>query len=283
MNTDLSLRLRPLQERDLPDAHRLSQAVGWPHRLPDWQTLFSMGQGVAAVDTDDAMQGVALWWLFGSELATLGMVIVSPAVQRCGLGRRLLEAILGAVDRRRVLLHATVSGLRLYESFGFVAKGEVRVHQGTIGRDVVPAEADALIRPLTVDDRMSVRALDGRATGADRGVLLTVLETSAEGLVAERNGTLCGYALCRDFGRGKIIGPLVADSESTAIALGSAAAVQAGGFVRVDIPETASALAAWLEGAGLPNVSRVRTMWRGHPLGGDATIKVFSLAAQAVG
>jgi predicted N-acetyltransferase YhbS len=283
MPTNALIKLRPLEVHDLPAAHALSQAVSWSHRLEDWRTLSSVGNGIAAIDANDVLQGVALWWSFGDDFATLGMVIVSPTRQKSGIGRRLLEAIMTAVGQRRVLLYATLDGLRLYESLGFVAKSDICIHQGVIARDAVPVETDALIRPMTVADRSSVRALDRRATGGERDTLLTALETVSQGFVAERDGIIRGYALCRDFGRGKLIGPMVAESEWTAIALASAEAVGAGGFVRIDIPETASALASWLSGAGLSYVGRVKTMWRGSPSGGDHEIKVFSLASQAVG
>jgi GNAT superfamily N-acetyltransferase len=276
------INLRQLQVSDLPSAHALSQAVKWPHRLEDWQTLFSIGQGVAAVDAGNALQGVALWWLFGDDLATLGLVIVSPASQKSGIGRRLLETIMGAVDRRRVLLNATHGGLRLYEHFGFVAAGDICIHQGIIAPTAVPFKADALIRPMTVVDRAAVRALDRGATGGDRDALVTALEGVSQGFVAVSDSVISGYALCREFGRGRLIGPIVAESELTATALASTAALAAGGFLRIDIPEAASVMTDWLNGAGLPHVGRVKTMWRGSPLG-DSRIKIFALASQAVG
>ncbi len=283
MPPNAPIRLRPLEIQDLAGAHALSQAVNWPHRLEDWRTLSSVGHGVAAVDADNVLQGVALWWFFGDDFATLGMVIVSPALQKSGIGRCLLEAVMAAVGHRRILLYATLAGVRLYESLGFVAHGDICTHQGVIARDAVLVETDVLIRQMTAADRVSVRALDRRATGGDRDALLSALELVSRGFVAERDGVICGYALCRDFGRGKLIGPVVSESEPTAIALGSAAAVGAGGFVRLDIPETASDLSSWLKGAGLTHVSRVKAMSRGIPPGSQPEFKVFGLAAQAVG
>jgi hypothetical protein len=245
--------------------------------------MSSIGHGIVAVNANDVLQGVGLWWSFGDCFATLGMVIVSPIHQKSGIGRRLLESIMTAVGQRRVLLYATLDGLRLYESLGFVAKGDICIYQGVLPRDAAPFEIDASIRPMTGSDRATVRTLDRRATGEDRHNLLTALETVSQGFVAQRGGVIGGYVLWRDFGRGKLVGPIVAESELTAIALGSAAAVRAGGFVRLDIPATAPGLASWLKGAGLPHVGSVKTMWRGSPSCGDSEIKVFSLASQAVG
>ena len=124
----------------------------------------------------------------------------------------------------------------------------------------------ASIRPLTAGDRPAVRALDQRATGANRTGLLDALEPLSRGWVAEIDGIVRGTLLCRAFGRGQLLGPLVASDESLALALLSSAATETGGFLRADIPDEAAALARWLEQAGLPPVGRVRTMrTRGEP------------------
>ena len=99
--------LRPLVSDDLAAAHGLSQAVRWPHRLEDWRLMFGLGHGVVAVDAAGTVIGVAMWWPFGPEAATLGMVIVSPDLQRSGLGRRMLDALVAAAGARRIGLVAT--------------------------------------------------------------------------------------------------------------------------------------------------------------------------------
>ena len=275
--------LRPLAPDDLPGAHALSQAVRWPHRLEDWRITFALGQGLAAVDAEGRLAGVALWWTFGDRLATLGTVIVSPEVQRAGIGRRLLEAIVAAAGSRAIRLNATAEGLRLYESLGFAAAGGIRQHQGMPAAGLVPTATEAEIRPLAEADRPAVLDLDRRASGDDRTAMIQVLDALSTGLVARRDGRLVGYALCRDFGRGRLVGPVVAESEATALALVSRHVAEAPGFLRVDIPDDAETLSAWLAGAGLAGVDRVRAMLKGTPPDEAPDARIFGLASQAMG
>ena len=58
------------------------------------------------------------------------MVIVAPGLQGQGIGRRLVRAVLDTAPSKTLLLNATVSGLRLYESEGFRAVGTIYQYQG---------------------------------------------------------------------------------------------------------------------------------------------------------
>ena len=281
MSPPTSITLRPLEAHDLPEAHALSQAVSWPHRFEDWRLMLSVGHGFAAVDETGALRGVALWWVFGDDLATLGLVIVSPQLQKSGIGRRLLAAITEAAGSRPVQLNATAEGTRLYESFGFRDVGGIVQHHGVLAPDARVVASAASIRPMRAADREAVRALDRKATGADRAVLLDALEQLSRGWVAEVDGKVRGTLLCRTFGRGQLLGPLAASDESIALALLSTAAMETGGFLRADIPDDAADLARWLEGAGLPPVGRVRTMRTKGGTLGDADARTFGLASQA--
>ncbi len=281
MSNAVSITLRPLEARDLPEAHALSQAVSWPHRLEDWHLMQSVGQGFAAVDAVGALRGVALWWAFGDDLATLGLVIVSPQLQKSGIGRRLLAAIADAAGPRPVQLNATAEGMRLYESFGFRDVGGIVQHHGVLRPEARPVASAAAIRLMTAQDREAVRALDKRATGANRAVLLDALEPLSRGWVAEIDGEVRGSLLCRAFGRGQLLGPLVAPDESIALALLSTAATEVGGFLRADIPDDAADLAGWLEGAGLAPAGEVRTMRTNGKAPGAPDARTFGLASQA--
>ena len=283
MPVDDTITLRAFAPDDVAAAHGLSRAVAWPHRLEDWTLMAALGSGVAAVDPAGTVQGVAFLWRQGADFATLGMVIVSPALQKAGIGRRLMAALVDGAGGRRIQLNATVEGLRLYRSFGFAEVGGIRQHNGVLPAGAVPTAGAEAVRPLAPGDEDALRALDRRATGADRGDVLTALLGVSQGFALERDGALAGTILVRDFGRGRVLGPLVAADEAPALALLSAAATRTGGFLRADIPETASGLAAWLEGAGLARAGGVRTMLRGGPAPAGDGARVFGLASQALG
>jgi GNAT superfamily N-acetyltransferase len=283
MPVDETITLKSLAREELESAHGLSRAVAWPHRLEDWQVMFELGRGFAAVDRDGALQGVAMWWPQGDDFATLGMVIVSPVLQKSGIGRRLMAAIMEAAENRRVQLNATVAGLRLYESFGFVDVGGIHQHNGTLLPSVSAVTGGTAVRALSESDHDALLSLDRRATGVDRSGVLEVLLPLSEVYALDGADGLAGFLLVRDFGRGKLLGPLVAENEENALALLSHAAVRTGGFLRADIPDDAALLAEWLEGAGLPRVGAVRTMLRGAKVPQPGTARIFGLASQALG
>ena len=85
------------------------------------------------------------------------------------------------------------------------------------------------------------------------------------------------------FGRGWAVSPVVApDTERAKALILHWLAVKQGSFCRIDIPGD-SGLGPWLEGLGLPSVGSVRTMARGPAPVSVPEVKVFALAAQALG
>ena len=93
------------------------------------------------------------------------------------------------------------------------------------------------------------------------------------------DGRLSGYALCRAFGKGRLIGPVVAQDVQTARALITVFLNQyAGLFLRIDTPEH-HGLSPWLAEHGLVEVAPAVAMRRGPDHGAE----VFALASQALG
>lgn len=275
--------VRAMHAGDLAAAHRLSQAVGWGHRFEDWKLLLEVGKGVVSESEDGDLSGVAMWWPYGADYAAVGMVIVSPSHQRCGIGKILMDTILSDAGDRRVMLNATQEGTRLYESLGFSPTGSISTHYGELSPDLRSVPDDFVIRRLQRNDWMSIVRIDREASGMDRTPLLSALCEISEGFIAQSEGRTAGFILPRRFQKGTLLGPVVAEDEQTAIALMSVAASQAEGLLRVDIPSDATIIADWLERAGLPNAGRVTTMWMPCAPERSAGARVYGLAAQALG
>ena len=277
------LRLRRLEPEDLPRAAELSGALRWPHRLEDWQFAFKLGEGIAA-ERDGRLVGTALAWRFGEHHATLGMVIVAPEEQGLGIGRRLMEALLQALGDRSVLLHATADGRALYERLDFVAVGTLQQHQGT----ATPAPIALLqpgerVRPMGRADAAALALLDRQAVGMPRDDVLAALLESAQGVVLDHDGVATGFALLRRFGRGQLIGPVVApDLRGAQALIGHWLSHCARQFVRIDVPAD-SGLGEWLEGLGLPCVGPVDAMVRGPALERGVAPRLFATITQALG
>lgn len=105
----------------------------------------------------------------------------------------------------------------------------------------------------------------------------------ANGIALDRDGELLGFALFRRFGRGHVIGPVIAPDARRAQALISHwLALNEGMFVRLDLPSD-SGLSDWLEGLGLPRVDTVVAMARGAVPVGDPALRAFAIVSQALG
>ncbi|CAN7512958.1 GNAT family N-acetyltransferase [Phyllobacterium sp. LjRoot231] len=275
--------LRTMQPADLAAALSLSSAVNWPHRIDDWRLVASLGHGTVAED-GSGIVGTIHWWPFGNDFATLGMVIVSAERQRRGIGGKLMDAALTQAEGRNILLIATKEGEPLYKSLGFRTTGAISQHQGRPAnfRPIMP-EQNHTIRPFAEDDTASLISLDSNASGLDRRAMLSALLRTGQCIVLERSGQLDGYAILHPFGRGYVVGPVIAPNLKAAQALISNwISARSEHFLRVDTPDD-SGLGDWLEAIGLPKVGGGTTMVRGNAPQPAPGHRIFTLTNQALG
>ena len=283
-----SIQYRRFTAADIPAAHALTVELKWPHRAEDWQFVESIGVGFVAL-RDSRVVGTVLCWKYGERTSSLGMVIVSPAQQGYGIGRRLTEMALEELGARAVMLHATPAGRPLYEKLGFAPVGTLDQHQGAaVQPPLLPLPARERLRPLGVNDTPRLIELASRASGLDRTAVLPALLESADGIGLDRDGELIGFALFRRFGRGRAIGPVVAphdeDSVRAKALIGHWLASNPGMFIRIDTP-SGSGLTDWLESLGLVRVDTVVKMLRNaeHMPAPDDEFVQYGIINQAIG
>jgi len=281
---DYAIDIRPMTEADLAQAHQLSIGVGWPHRPEDWRLILTVGHGFVACDAIGRALGSAMWWPFGEDFATIGMVITSPRLQAQGAGRRLMDTIFEQSGARDLRLNSTRAGYRLYRSLGFEPVGRIFQHQGR----ALVAEADAsttgTVRAVVDSDLDALARLDRLAYGADRTRVIAALLPQSVGTLVERNGEPVGFALCRRFGRGHVVGPIVAEDDAMAIALLQPhVAAHEGEFLRVDTAQEQGLFGGFLEACGMTIFDSVTTMIRGRSHGAQGAARTFGLVTQALG
>ena len=274
---------RAMTAADVPSAHALSVQLKWPHRLEDWAMLQRVAQGFV-VEDQGRLIGTAFTCAQG-DYATIGLVIVDDEYQGQGIGRKLMELAIEACGSRTAILNATLAGAPLYASQGFVDSGHIQQHQGQALVPVVQALAEGeRCRSLTEADHAPLIELANAGSGLDRTAVLNDLSGVVEHCVGiERDGQLCAFALLRPFGRGRCIGPVIAQNLEQArhlIAVLLARVPDA--FVRIDIPAHCG-LAPWLEEAGLKKVDSVAQMARGTPPQASGAVQQFALVTQAIG
>ena len=239
----------------------------------------SLSSGVVALDGDRVV-GTAMMTSFGERSATVNLIIVDRQMRGRGLGRRLTAAALALAGDRTCRLIATEDGLPLYEKLGFSATQEIYQHQGfvEVSQPLVGIEwADAAgLAELT--------ALDSLAYGGDRQALLTQIARTGQFAAMRRAGSIVAFAAVRPFGRGQVIGPVVAPDEELARQLiRFVAASRDGQFLRVDVPGD-SDLSHWLESLGFAHVGGGVAMSRGNSGAQQSQRpRTFALASQAFG
>ncbi|MBB3526917.1 GNAT family N-acetyltransferase [Rhizobium sp. BK456] len=274
-----SIILTPFEAHHLDGAAQLSRAAGWAHRREDWEMILSLSKGRVAL-AGDRVVGTALMTPFGDTCSAINMIIVDESQRGRGLGRKLTTAVLELAGDRECRLTATGDGLPLYEKLGFVATHQIVRHHGIAGHIDAPANVEwissAALPPI--------KALDRAAFGAARDALYDVLAKEGTFAVIRNGEGIVAFAATRRFGKGEVVGPVVAANvEQARDLLAFILSGKEGRLVRVDIPEE-SGLSSPLEGWGLRNEGGVLAMVRragGRPQ--TPAVQTFCLASQAVG
>ena len=275
-----AITITPFGPQHLDHAVQLSRQSAWPHRLEDWQLALALSEGFVAIADSGEVVGTILLTPYGDCCATINMVIVDETMRGRGLGRRLMDAALQFAGTRRLRLIATAEGLALYEKLGFRETGAIEQYQGVVGPAAVPDNTDA----ANAEDVATIVALDAAAYGADRSNLVCRLFDIGKFAVIRRKSTVAGFAALRRFGRGEVIGPVVAPCLDDAKALILHFISQRpGAFLRLDTGAE-TGLAPWLAEKDLAHVGGGIAMAR-PPLARSApkAVTTFALANQALG
>ncbi|MBY5987747.1 GNAT family N-acetyltransferase [Roseovarius atlanticus] len=265
--------------------HELTVGVFWPHRWRDLDVFISLGEGYLAVDEIGRAMGSAMCFRAEPDFAMLGMMVTAPRLQTMGTGRWLLRRVMKECPRADLRLSATRQGYRLYKEAGFVPLTTIRQHQGMTRRVQSPDPVPGVTaRAMEVEDTAAIAALDTQAYGAARDRILAEMLRLSDGMVVEREGTICGFALRRRFGRGWVIGPVVAETEDIAMMLAAPLIKRSEGeFVRLDTPVESEKFNAFLSAIGMGVYDTVTEMYLGRqrrPLDGP---RMFGLAAHSLG
>lgn len=258
----------------------LSRQENWPHRPQDWQMALQLSSGAVALDDQGRVTGTILVTPYGADCAMINMVIVDRNARGKGLGRRLMEQAFALAGDRPLRLVATTDGMPLYRKLGFAPSGTILQHQGNVAKLGAPDGVEA----ASASDQPEIKAMDRDAYGADRQALIDALAERGQFAVIRRDGAIKAYAVIRPFGRGEVIGPVIAGSAADAkVLISYFAASRPGAFLRVDT-DSRTGLAGWLAEIGLAHVGGGVAMDR--PARADAATvrpKVYALANQALG
>ena len=267
----------------------LSQEAGWNQVAADWRLMLELGQGFGQKASDGRWLGSALVLPLGPALAWISMVLVTQPARGKGLGTKLLLRCLAAAAAggRTAGLDATEFGRPIYLPLGFVDVYTLaRWHWPAPGQPRVDPPEGMIVAPAGPQDLAEIVAYDAPLSGYGRQPILADLLARAAGFaqVARRpNGALAGFVLGRDGHRSWHLGPIVADTEPTALALLSAAAAALAQPLIVDVPDCHCQLRDWLAARGATAPRRYTRMLRAANRVIADTRYVFALAGPELG
>ncbi len=290
-----------LGENDRRDLQQLAERVGW--HFADEQVALLMAAGTvyghhAAVDGRRELIGAAAIYPYGRNLASLGIVMVSPEHQRQGIGNAVVRRCLADVDpQAHVMLIATPQGRPVYESLGFRIVEQVHRYELDLAC-TADRRRSHVVTPLRQDDIAAVVALDESASGGRRHVAYQALVQIARAGVAVRDdrGHVCGFAIALRGTDRWLIGPVIADSVNMAVelVLGLVERLRiesivderefaGGGTVRLDVPRQQVEFQASLQAVGFQQTRQSPVMSvGGEPLPGDRD-RMFAIIDPALG
>jgi GNAT superfamily N-acetyltransferase len=213
----MTFTIETLSEVDIEDALSLSTGEGWNQTHADWRRLLQLGSsGCFAARVGGRLAGTVTTTIYEPALAWIGMMIVHPTARRQGIGAVLMTRALDHLASTGVTcvkLDATPAGLPLYHRLGFEEEVLFERWQGVATAIRSPDHALAEQAPLG-----SVLPLDRAAFGADRSLLLAMLEADALAahVVRESAPHVEGYALARAGRIATYLGPIVSTDRALA-------------------------------------------------------------------
>jgi ribosomal protein S18 acetylase RimI-like enzyme len=224
--------IETLARGDAPELRVLSQTIGWAHTDDDWRTILQVGRVFGHRASDGGFLSSGALFEYGPSLASIGMILVTPACRGRGLARAMMRHCLAAAGSTPVTLIATEQGEPLYRALGFVEVERVcRVL-------VAPGVPAPRLAPITARDLEPVTRLDAEMLGGDRRTLLAALLARAEAsaVASDGRGRIRGFGFAvRQAGR-LAIGPVAAREADDALTILRSLAAGHDAEVRVDVP-----------------------------------------------
>ncbi|MEH0740337.1 GNAT family N-acetyltransferase [Vibrio cholerae] len=275
--------LAPMCSDHIPQLHELSLAVRWPHRATDWKALMMMGEGFVGLDSVERLVCSMMYFPMSDDFASIGMGISSPRLQSLGAGRWLAQHIQDQVQDRHIHLFATKDSLPLCLQFGFDIVHPVFHLNGVVSsRACAPHFPE--VKTLHQSDYQAIEQLDSQAMGVHRHRIIHHLLHLSKGRVLYQGDQIRAFALYRSFGRGYVIGPIVAEDEAQAIELIAPILSELSGhFVRVDTYLSGGAFVDYLNSVNVTLHETATKMARGILPKPVSRATMIALASQATG
>jgi GNAT superfamily N-acetyltransferase len=280
-----ALAIERLAIDDVDAGLRLSDAASWNQTADDWSFFIRHGTAFGIRDDRDGLVATAAALPVGASVGWISMVLVDVRHRHRGLATRLLGACVDVLRGagRVPVLDATPDGAAVYRQAGFVSGFAFERWQGSVGDNARDnRDGHGVVAVTDQRRRDALLACDRSLWNLDRSALLhdfLARPTTCAWLAADASG----FAVLRSGRRAQQLGPLVATDDDAAIALLERALAATTGPVFVDVPSTASALAAALGEHGFVRQRPFVRMALGQTQALAANGRVFAVAGPEFG
>lgn len=221
-----------LTPADAPLLLELSESIGWPHEIGDWQTTLAASQVFGHRAADGKILSSSSIYQFGPTLAALAVVLVREDFRRQGLARAAVARCLDQVAGVPQMLVATPFGQPLYESLGYkISEQIVRL----IAENGTSLPTMGAVKQMTDADLPRVLELDRAIYQADRSQVLRHRWLQVSGGVMLSDGS--GYAWKIPQRGGLVLGPVVAPNSQDAANLVAHLTAGFPGRIKIEVPE----------------------------------------------
>jgi GNAT superfamily N-acetyltransferase len=254
-----------LTEADLPRCSELGVSRGWGAEAAKWSLLFEVGEVYGLEDSDGRLIATTVLTRYGTQFATISMVLVAQTHERQGYGSRIMRHVIDRATGSTLVLHATAEGRPLYEKLGFRAFGAVEAHVGTFD---ATGTKTGRTQPAVPEDLLQIARLDHEVYGVHRTALLKRLPRFTERMRVLRDpeGLIIGYGAAWRGETRLNLGPIVAPDFAGARDLVADLVDGVEGELRLDIDAEGDDLSAWACGHGLKTAYTCTHMVLGGPV-----------------
>lgn len=280
------VQIERLQVEDIPGLVGLSDEVGWDYNRQELLTVFKTGIIFGCKKEGQLIACAAIIPYDLQRVVSIGMVIVHPKYRGMGLGKKVTTACVQSVNltQSTVILVATEEGRVLYEKLGFKMVQSIYKYTHTISESL-NVQSSPHTFPYQDKYFHEIVSLDEKAFGDRReGFLRKRIKQSEKSVViVDEAGKVTGYALLIHTPNNAIIGPVVSENHSQAVALIQEQLVNLTGNVRIDLMNPNHEVTQFLKGVGFEQVTQPPLMALGRGVLSERNNQLVALASQAFG
>jgi GNAT superfamily N-acetyltransferase len=253
-----SFWLDRLSASDIERGMELVTEVGWNQTPADWAMMLAAGDGRGIRTPDGRLIATSVAMRYPIHSGWISMVIVDPAHRGQGYARRLLEAAVQGLEEEGFVpaLDATPAGRAVYARLGFEEFASITRWRGW-GRG---PKGRAPVGVGEVDQHARSRAA-ALAAGYDMREPLSRI--AARGWTWSNPGKEA-FAWARPGRAATHLGPVVSQTDASALALCEEALEQLSGPILVDVPDQQTALSQFLASRGFSRERGFHRMTKGQ-------------------